>query len=1569
MGPAPRSKVRAAGRKSIPSPARPAAPGPAPGPFLGQLHRRLGNNAVRGLVEARLAVSEPTDAEELDAERMADRIMRMGLPLQDSGHSGSGAAGPPRNRSSAGPLPPDFLAALGSGRPLEPDRRDFMEARFGLPFDDVRIHAGPTAAAAARLLHARAYTAGAHIAFGEGQYQPDTSAGRRLLAHELAHVLQQRRGGSVRVQRQVQGAAEATELLLWDLGNGVIVRQEPLAGWATVSYKGRPWIRLKWRPGGVRRIWESDLILDRKDPGVAVRPRVPRAHLSIRAAFPIQATVDRSVEQNMSDDSALDIAVDLDLEFAGSLTVVGAGTERVLQDAPAHLHHTYQPHLAPLTATVEGKPVTADPPNRKGQPLLPPAGGIDHPVPNPPPVRRTLWLFENDVQVDAFVASRAEPDWAGIGLPDGRVLAYELSEKMLQGMADQVRAGSYDFAPQRDLPGARVYSVYLRKHKLESVNDLGDLYFRDPHDAAPLRVSAGVGAEYEVFRMGTDSLLYGRRPLSHSQALARWQELDALSAKEIALLQSEPGRPFEALQALGVSRLHYLDWRHFEARDDLLAFSKSAGAGHLSIPPDTAEMRYLLVEADREQPDSRTRALLLAQPDIARTLQDQAFWAVEKQGQQIAIDALDKSIKKLDQLAESPTAMSQFVLGFADLDEADQEQALLVLGFQREDTPGVTLPAEAPLLSPDGMVLQWYLKNREMAALMARGETVYGMDLSFLADHLRPRVQELKDVLLLLETWQVQAIRVDGPMGLEARKQAYHALGFTRLDPSTYPHRKETKGLFPEPLSGEGGDFASLTEQLYANRAASMANNEVLIKVLYVTGAALVTVALILAANAAGAAAAGLLFAEGTAAFAVTEVVAAGTVFTGLEIIAGAALYGDTPESWEDVGKKLAFNIATFGFFKALGAVLGAGSMLAARELAGLSAAELKAAQAAGTAIAAEVQTTATVIRLSTMGTTFIGLSIAQFRIQTGRLPTAEEAALLAYESVLTLVMLEAGAAMTRSMTDKIGLWARAQRLGVMQEPIQRLFADIRAFNADLAGYTVNPQAIERDAPSIVAREQELLERKRALVGQLREQLRTRGDAKQVDKLAADELQLIGTSLDLLRQAEFLTAAEVRPKGQPAAPEDPLEFTFRAGAEDKIRRFYGADKVRPGPNGSLRVTHEGRELIFWPEKAGATGAKDTANRRQLVFNRQRAVLVTAARLELSDPAIEKIRNLRPGDTKDSKRLDRTERLIGDAERVIGSELQRASARALERHTRRLGSEAMKRARAGLDMTDQQVGMALDQLPPGSQGLGEYQIRGVLYAAKGPPAGSTARPIDLTRLFDLARSAAERNFVLDTFGRFMEARIPGTYDVLSEMTAGANPWRGGAWLLEYARLGVSLDQIAAFEVQQIDPLTGGERWYDIVLTDRTRLELKDWRNWFADSLRSQFRRDVLISTAGFTDPAGIQHVRWVFRAPGPVDAAEIRATMREALENLMEERKLGDDLRQQLRREFDAHSTLIEISTASRDSVALPPVPSKSPTPLLPDRPKEKPDAGVPLPDTGILGFDEGIAPLQPMLAK
>ncbi len=95
-------------------------------------------------------------------------------------------------------VPPivDEVLRSGTGQPLDTATREFMGSRFGEDFSQVRVHTDARAAESAQAINAQAYTAGRDVVFGTGQYAPATPKGRWVLAHELAHVVQQNAAGA-----------------------------------------------------------------------------------------------------------------------------------------------------------------------------------------------------------------------------------------------------------------------------------------------------------------------------------------------------------------------------------------------------------------------------------------------------------------------------------------------------------------------------------------------------------------------------------------------------------------------------------------------------------------------------------------------------------------------------------------------------------------------------------------------------------------------------------------------------------------------------------------------------------------------------------------------------------------------------------------------------------------------------------------------------------------------------------------------------------------------------------------------------------------------------------------------------------------------------------------------------------------------------------------------------------------------------------------------------------------------------------------------------------------------------
>ena len=104
----------------------------------------------------------------------------------------------------------------GSGQPLDTTTRVFMETRFGHDFSQVRMHVNSRATETAQKLNAYAFTVGQDIIFGAGQYEPETSKGKQLLAHELVHVMQQNISyPRQRIQTKPNPWAKKRQLPLW----------------------------------------------------------------------------------------------------------------------------------------------------------------------------------------------------------------------------------------------------------------------------------------------------------------------------------------------------------------------------------------------------------------------------------------------------------------------------------------------------------------------------------------------------------------------------------------------------------------------------------------------------------------------------------------------------------------------------------------------------------------------------------------------------------------------------------------------------------------------------------------------------------------------------------------------------------------------------------------------------------------------------------------------------------------------------------------------------------------------------------------------------------------------------------------------------------------------------------------------------------------------------------------------------------------------------------------------------------------------------------------------------------
>lgn len=180
----------------------------------------------RGVVQPKLRIGAVNDPAEREADRVADRVMRMPAPAGNSNsaavrqilhgqtinrmcedcaeeelqlkRSDKAASASPQMDSQTSSAEGAALGVRGNGNPLPSSERAFFEPRLGFDLSGVRIHTSQAADAASRTINARAFTLGSDIAFARGEYAPGSRSGRHLLAHELVHVKQQGASSTIR---------------------------------------------------------------------------------------------------------------------------------------------------------------------------------------------------------------------------------------------------------------------------------------------------------------------------------------------------------------------------------------------------------------------------------------------------------------------------------------------------------------------------------------------------------------------------------------------------------------------------------------------------------------------------------------------------------------------------------------------------------------------------------------------------------------------------------------------------------------------------------------------------------------------------------------------------------------------------------------------------------------------------------------------------------------------------------------------------------------------------------------------------------------------------------------------------------------------------------------------------------------------------------------------------------------------------------------------------------------------------------------------------------------------------
>jgi hypothetical protein len=187
------------------------------------------------IIQTKLTVSEPGDALEQEADQVAEQAMGGEEECECGGTCGecqAAGAQEVQTKLSAGaiarrvqrqgsqpeqsPEGPDLDARLsrlaGAGEPLSEGERAFAKSRLGHDFGDVRVHTDAEASDIAASLEAEAFTTGSDIYFRAGRHDPESQDGRKLLTHELTHVVQQRSTPRIAPRRRADGAPSCTPI-------------------------------------------------------------------------------------------------------------------------------------------------------------------------------------------------------------------------------------------------------------------------------------------------------------------------------------------------------------------------------------------------------------------------------------------------------------------------------------------------------------------------------------------------------------------------------------------------------------------------------------------------------------------------------------------------------------------------------------------------------------------------------------------------------------------------------------------------------------------------------------------------------------------------------------------------------------------------------------------------------------------------------------------------------------------------------------------------------------------------------------------------------------------------------------------------------------------------------------------------------------------------------------------------------------------------------------------------------------------------------------------------------------
>jgi competence ComEA-like helix-hairpin-helix protein len=1134
----------------------------AEGAALNEVVQALGNQAAQLLLKARPFAGSV-------------QVAPFDDPLEErADEAGVQTASRPQRLA---PVPQAVVAAMRQAHatePLDAAVRADAEQRLHAALPQVRVYPDSPAAP---MLGARAFAFGHSVHLAPGAPGQHSAEGQALLHHELAHVDQQRRIGQAFIQREGPTKRTEGDWEIDEFADGFTIKYNARSKQIEIWAQGLKWVSItapKTAAMPAIKLKSGIGQLDFLGSGSQITLRIDtEADLAVN----VDQDVEAELFKRMPGDRA---QVFYDLQGGGTATFVSTFDEVLAPggylalDADGNsLKQKYEKtreFALPMSMRITEERhvyINSDVPDgtRRFEQIT-----ADK-LPNSFPTFDTLQGLQK------FLDAAPQKDFMVLKMPDGKYVARRVDEKQMQQLANKIRGDAPDLGYLPNLArynGAaaegELVSFWMHGKEYSSLDSIRDLYYGDEMYASI--GSKGAAPECEVYRMGASS--FGRRPLTHAQALQLLEGFDRMSTDEVFKREVE-GYPFVMMRMAGKNKRHDIDRRYFEGRDKFRA-SASRLDQLDSVDQkdeylrayrelDSEESRhFLMIELDREKDNAEFITLLKGTKRAQASVGKMVWNQVADHANFVAAREIRNGITELKPYAEGDLHLKNLVLFFGTMPDKKQSDALDFLGISAAAKPHfkkVLSNAQSAQRVIDGETVtetyvEWDVYDVPGGGTRSTKEEV-SVDISLdeIRKAVRAQIANLDKSIVLLQArnettgeYEFNALTASGDFGESVRRITYRDFGIT-LDPKSFPHGKVSPGWFPDALEGDRAKFSTSFEQVFANEANRHDSWEVALLIAKITAVALAAVAVMLGAHLIGLAVVAALGLEGGAAF-VAYTATSAAVLTGFDLLQGKLLEGKNPTLKEALGSFLK-NLLMVAAFTRLG-----------KALEGVSV----------------------ITRMSVMGATFLSVSFAE-KMHAGGFESPRDFYLWMYSNIVTFAALEAGGRLIRPLDLKIQFWGRARRLTALAAEVDVHVGKVGKLQQRLGDVMHRPHLAANEGAALKADVKALLLEQKALAEKVAQKIRDSNDpeAQFVDKELKAELAEIEKALAGMEEADFLSALQLKPVAEIANA-----FEYKAGADAvvQLKKFFPeGTQVEASPDGVVRVQMAGQEQAFvlYPE--------------------------------------------------------------------------------------------------------------------------------------------------------------------------------------------------------------------------------------------------------------------------------------------------------------------------------------------------------------------------------------------------